>query len=133
MILCLVIYAMLMAEQSGHGIPTIVRKYGKEAFDFRGSTIKVTIKYAFDLINIKEDVVENVPVNVPVNDTVKMSNTEKKVYDEIVDNNDITREMIANNIRMNIKTVARALNTLKDKGIIKRVGSDKTGRWEVIN
>ena len=122
-----------MAEQSGHGIPTIVRKYGKEAFDFRGSTIKVTIKYAFDLINIKEDVVENVPVNVPVNDTVKMSNTEKKVYDEIVDNNDITREMIANNIRMNIKTVARALNTLKDKGIIKRVGSDKTGRWEVIN
>ena len=133
MILCLVIYAMLMAEQSGHGIPTIVRKYGKEAFDFRGSTIKVTIKYAFDLINIKEDVVQNVPVNVPVNDTVKMSNTEKKVYDEIVDNNDITREMIANNIRMNIKTVARALNTLKDKGIIKRVGSDKTGRWEVIN
>ena len=60
-----------------------------------------------------------------------MSDTEKKVYDEIVNNNDITREIIANNIGVNVKTVARAINVLKDKGIIKRVGSDKTGHWEI--
>ena len=62
-----------------------------------------------------------------------MSDTEKKVYDEIVNNNDITREIIANNIGVNVKTVARAINVLKDKGIIKRVGPDKGGHWEIIS
>lgn len=96
-----------------------------------GSAIKVTIKYAFNLLNSSDNAVENVPVNVLVNVPVKMSDTEKKVYDEIVNNNDITREIIANNIGVNVKTVARAINVLKDKGIIKRVGSDKTGHWEI--
>ena len=47
-------------------IPTIVRKYGKKVFYFRGSTIKVTIKYAFNLMNVHM----NVPVNDTVSDTV---------------------------------------------------------------
>ena len=42
-----------IAEQSGHGIPTIVKKYGKEAFDFRGSAIKVTIKYGNYVVMVR--------------------------------------------------------------------------------
>jgi ATP-dependent DNA helicase RecG len=30
------------------------------------------------------------------------------------------------------KTVTRALKELKDAGFIKRIGSDKTGYWEVL-
>lgn len=36
------------AEQSGHGIPTIVEKYGKEVFSFDDGMLKVTIPLAFD-------------------------------------------------------------------------------------
>ena len=76
-----------IAEQSGHGIPTIVKKYGKEAFDFRGSAIKVTIKYAFNLLNSSDNVVENgqnVVENVVENDTLE------QVFNEIKKNTSIS-------------------------------------------
>ena len=66
-----------IAEQSGHGIPTIVKRYGKEAFDFRCSAIKVTIKNAFNLINAKDGVVENdnnVVENVVENGNIVIEN-----------------------------------------------------------
>ena len=124
-----------IAEQSGHGIPTIVKKYGKEAFDFRGSAIKVTIKYAFNLMNTEDSVVENVPVNGTVsgtvNGTVKLSKNEKKVYELLKKDNNINIEQIVTTSKISRRTVIRVLNNLKDHNIIKRVGSDKTGHWEI--
>ena len=116
-----------IAEQSGHGIPTIVKKYGKEAFDFRGSAIKVTIKYAFNLLNSSDNAVENVPVNVGV----KMSNSEMQVYNEIKNNVNITAQEISKKLNKTKRTIERIFTSLKEKRIIKRVGSDKTGHWEI--
>ena len=125
-----------IAEQSGHGIPTIVKKYGKEAFDFRGSAIKVTIKYAFNLLNAKDDVVENsenvvengnnVVENVVENDTVE------QVFNEIKNNINISANDIANALNKNSRTIQRAIATLKEANRIKRVGPDKGGHWEII-
>lgn len=115
-----------IAEQSGHGIPTIVKKYGKEAFDFRGSAIKVTIKYAFNLMNAKDDVVEN-GNNVVENDTVE------QVFNKIEKNINITANDIANTLNKNLRTIQRAISTLKETNRIKRVGPDKGGHWEIKN
>ena len=114
-----------IAEQSGHGIPTIVKKYGKEAFDFRGSAIKVTIKYAFNLMNAKDDVVEN-GNNVVENDTVE------QVFNKIEKNINITANDIANTLNKNLRTIQRAISTLKETNRIKRVGPDRGGHWEII-
>ena len=111
-----------IAEQSGHGIPTIVKKYGKEAFDFRGSAIKVTIKYAFNLLNANDDVAENVVEN----DTVE------QVFNEIKNNTNISANDIANILNKNSRTIQRAIATLKETNRIKRVGPDKGGHWEII-
>ena len=40
--------ATKFAEQSGHGIPTIVEKYGKDVFSFNDGILKVTIPLAFE-------------------------------------------------------------------------------------
>lgn len=32
-----------IVEQSGHGVPIIVEKYGKEAYDFSSDSIVVTL------------------------------------------------------------------------------------------
>ena len=119
---------MPIAEQSGHGIPTTVNKYGKEAFDFRGSAIKVTIKYAFNLINEKNGVVENdndVVENVEENDTVE------QVFNEIKNNINISANDIAKILNKNLRTIQRAIATLKETNRIKRVGPDKGGHWEI--
>ena len=40
------------AEQSGHGIPTIVDKYGKDVFSFDDGCLKVTIPLSFERVDV---------------------------------------------------------------------------------
>ena len=126
-----------IAEQSGHGIPTIIKKYGKEAFDFRGFAIKVTIKYAFNLINVRDDVVEkrqNVVENVVENgNNVVENDTVEQVFNEIKKNINISANDIAKILNKNLRTIQRAIATLKETNRIKRVGPDRGGHWEVKN
>ncbi len=65
----------------------------------------------------------DVPVNVPVN------STEQAVLEEIKKDPSLTYDDIALSIGKNRKTVARAVAALKEKGEIRREGSDKSGWW----
>ena len=67
--------------------------------------------------------------NDTVNDTV--SSTERAVLDVIKNNTSATYEDIEATVGKSRKTVARAIARLKEKGLISRIGSDKTGRWVV--
>ena len=61
-------------------------------------------------------------VNGTVNGTVKM----------IKENPIITLDELAEAIGKSRRTVARQIKQLQEDGVIRRVGSDKTGYWEVI-
>ena len=65
----------------------------------------------------------NEPVNEPVNRIEKI----------IVQNKFVSINSIAEQINMSRSTVKRLINVMKEKGVLKRIGSDKTGYWEVIN
>ena len=58
-----------------------------------------------------------------------LSNTEQTVLRVIKDDPYTTYQKIAEEIGKTPKTVQRALSSLKDRGLISRVGSDKTGHW----
>jgi predicted HTH transcriptional regulator len=45
--------ALGLTEQSGYGIPKIVERYGREAFDISGGIVKVTIPFAFEPERVK--------------------------------------------------------------------------------
>jgi len=77
--------------------------------------------------------VKNVPVNVPANASVNVpvNSAEKSVLKIIAENVNITYEEIAAKIKKDRKTVQRIIKKLKEIGAIKRIGSDKTGHWEV--
>lgn len=64
----------------------------------------------------------NGTVNGAVNGTVKM----------IKENPKITLNELAKAIGKSRRTVARQVKQLQEDGVIRRVGSDKTGYWEVI-
>jgi fido (protein-threonine AMPylation protein) len=87
---------------------------------------------------LKVNAVENVPVNsinvsvnVPVNIAINL--TEKNVFDILKNNPKITYDQIAAIINKNRKTVQRTIVSLKNKNLIERTGSDKTGYWKVLN
>jgi len=43
----------------------------------------------------------------------------------------ITRQQMAEQIGKDIRTIGRAIKKLQDEGKLQRIGSDKTGHWEV--
>ena len=74
-----------------------------------------------------------------VNDTVKRTNTsllsktEQAVLDAISTHPDYSYEQLAATCGVSRPTIARTVKSLQIHGHIRRVGSDKTGHWEVIN
>lgn len=66
--------------------------------------------------------------NVPV----VLSKTEKSVYQLLKLQLNLTREELSIEISKTIKKVQRALEGLKEKGLIVRVGNARKGYWEIL-
>jgi predicted HTH transcriptional regulator len=68
------------------------------------------------------------------NDTVKseIDTVNDTVFDLIKQNNKITATEISERLKMSLSTAKRKIKELKEQGKIKRIGSDKTGYWKII-
>lgn len=64
-----------------------------------------------------------------VNVGVKLTKKEQEVLAEIQKDNSATAANIANQCQVTTRTIERTIKSLKEKGIIERVGSDKAGHW----
>ena len=62
----------------------------------------------------------------------ELSRTEKKVLDLILQNPNITTQNMADLAGTSQRTIARAIASLKIKGVIERVGSYIKGSWHVL-
>lgn len=87
-----------------------------------------------DLLRLMRD---DDTVNDTVNDTVKsdvsaLSKTEQKVLAAISSFPDYSYEKLAEFCHLSRPTIARTIKTLHSCEYIRRIGSDKTGYWEVI-
>ena len=72
-----------------------------------------------------------------VNDTVKsdvsaLSKTEQTVLAAISSFPDYSYEKLATYCKLSRPTIARTIKTLQSRELIHRIGSDKTGHWEVV-
>lgn len=91
----------------------------------------------FMLTVIAQTLAQNAPVSAPANAPVngELDVSGLKTPDAIVAllaaNAGLTRQQLADAIGKDIRTISRALAKLQQAGKIKRVGSDKTGHWEV--
>lgn len=79
-----------------------------------------------DIMMFKANDTVNDTVNEPVNEPVKL------VLAVIADNPNLSKEKIAEKIGMSRAKVTRALAKLVEIGAIQRVGSDKSGHWEIV-
>lgn len=89
---------------------------------------------------------KNVPVNdrvnVQLNDTVKSSQLterQRKIYEAIKSgtvndtiNDTINAQTLSEALGASVITIKRDLYVLRDMNLIKYVGSNKTGHWEII-
>lgn len=70
-------------------------------------------------------------INGAINGAIKLSENECAILNEIIKKPDITRPELIEKLGIGKGTVDRAMKALKDKNCIRRVGSNKTGHWEV--
>lgn len=63
---------------------------------------------------------------------VGLSDTEKKVVELILADSKITQERIADNMKMSKNGIRYVMGKLREKGILRREGATKKGRW-IIN
>lgn len=113
-----------LSEQSGHGVPIIVSKYGKEAFSFESSTIKVTIPFAFepDYVlgrKVKESMINN------------LNESQKKVLHYIIENPYANQQEIAGKLDISLSNVKKITLKLQEIGVLERKSGKKNGYWQV--
>ena len=128
-------------------IPSIVRKEDKGEYiqslvdsrDNDDSTIAQDTMLSHHIANLNRRVLqykENDGVNISndgVNDGVKSLNkTLQRVYYGIVNKPEIRSMELMKILDISESTVTRATRELKKLGLIKRVGSDKTGKWQIL-
>ena len=75
---------------------------------------------------------ENETVSAPVNAPVKLSKTQLAIVKAILKNKYVTYEDLSSVVRAHRTTIMRNMATLKKKSVIKRVGGDKNGYWELL-
>ena len=54
------------------------------------------------------------------------------VYNQILENNSLTYAGYASRLEVSEVTIKRHLGILRDKGVIRRMGSNKKGYWEIL-
>lgn len=61
-----------------------------------------------------------------------LNEIQNRIIELITNDKSITQNKIADIIGVNVRTIKRNFKVLIDNNIIERVGSDKTGYWEIL-
>jgi fido (protein-threonine AMPylation protein)/ribosomal protein S25 len=105
------------------------------------ATNEFLLRFFGNLLLGENNTLQNRELHVNYANTVKTQNdTVKSVNDTVNDtvfslvkqNKNITATEISERLNISLSTVKRNIKDLKEQGIIKRTGSDKTGYWKII-
>jgi len=84
----------------------------------------------FKYIDVAEQTVVDVPANVPV--TIGLGELSDKILTLVRANPKMTAQKMALALGVTDKTIKRHLKALREQGRIQRIGSDKSGHWQII-
>lgn len=110
-------------EQTGYGVPEVLRHYDKNVFDIEENYINVSIPYVAEAM-------ASMRVNEVGTENDTENDTEKNVISAIKSNPYVSQEALARLCNKSSITFSRII---KKSNKIKRVGPDKGGHWEIID
>ena len=82
------------------------------------------------LTTIEEIIATEKKVTVKV--TQKVTVNQKKILEAIENNPNITQEELAEFVGITRKSIISNMKKLQENGLIKRIGADKNGYWQII-
>ena len=113
-----------VAEKQGEVVEKVAENLGKVAEKVAEKQGEVAVKYTEKDTETRSGYTEKV--------TEKLSETEERIVALIQSNAHITQKMLSEAIGMTRQYVGRCMDSLQARKIIRRVGPDKGGYWEVL-
>ena len=107
-----------LVEQLGSGMNRILSVYDESIFKFTPNFMIITFYFEQEFIS------PNGEINGEINSERILLELEKNPSSKLIE--------LANSTSLSQRTVTRELKKLKDAGKITRVGSNKTGYWEIM-
>lgn len=89
------------------------------------SNVNAFIKFILKMINSSLN-------KVVKNSRFIMNDIQNRIIELVINDKSITQNEIARFLNVSVRTVKRNFKVLIDNNIIKRIGSDKTGYWEIL-
>lgn len=125
---------MKIIEKWGTGIPRVFQEckaYGlpePTLIDFDGD-FRVNMYRRTPQVS-EHAVTEKVTDRVTEKVTDKVTDIEKNILNLISEKPEITTSCLADSLSVSRKTISKYIRSLKEKGIIERIGSDRKGYWK---
>lgn len=117
-----------LVEHLGTGVKKILKKYDKSIYQFYPHFIIVSIKY-----NQNDFEYENKVKTRQIDySELNLSKMKESIIKLILDRPNITQSEMANLLNLTPRMIRYHISELVNKGYIRRVGSNKKGKWEVI-
>ena len=123
-----------IAEETGHGIPRIVRAYGEKAFEITDDFIQVTIPFAWvEETSCDDKVREKTPRYSAerIYSKIPEEKLEQEVLSLLERHPEYRAKDLSEEIGTSLRTIERTVAALRDEGAIRREGSRIKGRWIV--
>lgn len=113
-----------LTEQSGHGVPTIVRSYGREAFHITDNGVVVTIPFSFEP--------DFARTRKAVDDVSNLDEDSRKVLRYLDSNPDAKLSDVAEATGIGLSSVKKIVSSLKSEGRLRNDGTNRNSRWVVL-
>ena len=125
-------------EQLGSGIHRILDAYDESIFKISDNFLEISFPFEADYIeSLKEDK-KSVEKERLVDGLVErlvdgLAESQKEIVNLISKNPQISKKEMSECIGISTTAIDKNISTLKKKKIIKRIGSDKSGYWKLID
>ena len=110
-----------LIDKTGHGVPMIVSKYGKDIFKIGKETIQI-------FLPINKQPLEDININKEEN----LNDNESSVLNLLNEDNTLSANLLSTKLNQSSRQIERIINTLKEKGYIMHFGSNKNGYWKIL-
>ena len=118
-------------QEFGEGIDRMFHEMaaaGLPAPEYRDNAFMLNATIRNEVINETDGVINKI-----INGAINISLTEQAVFAAIKKKPRITKMELQKETSLGKSTIDRAIKALKEKCLIERVGSNKTGYWKIIN
>lgn len=116
-----------ISEKTGRGVPKIVERCGRSSFEFRETSIVVTIPFT----RITKDSDKKEPTTKNEISSSAKKKLSDRVLSELRKDPSVTKPHLAVLLEVSESSIDRAVSVLKRAGVIERVGSNKSGYWRI--